>query len=80
MNVLYEQGLEDVAAQLAGMGYSMHALRSAVAADAVLYVSDSRSALSATAGRGGAPVLCVRGMSAGEISACIARRASASLF
>ncbi|MDO5376774.1 MAG: YkuS family protein [Clostridia bacterium] len=80
MNVLYEQGLEDVAAQLSGMGYAMHAMRSAVAADAVLYVSDIRAALSATAAKGGAPVLCVRGMSAGEISSCIARRASAALF
>ncbi len=80
MNVLYEQGLEDVAAQLSGMGYAMHALRSAVPADAVLYVSDISAALSAKASGRGAPVLCVRGMSAGEISVCLARRASANLF
>lgn len=80
MNVIYEQGLEDVAAQLSGMGYAMHAMRSAVPADAVLYVSDVHAALSVKAAKGGAPVLCVRGMSAGEICSCLARRATGALF
>ena len=36
MNVLYEQGLESVAGELSQMGFSMHPLRAAVRADAVL--------------------------------------------
>ena len=80
MNVLYQQGLEDVARELAAMGYSVHPLRSRVRADAVLYTSDARAALGARAGSGGASVLCVRGMSAGEIARAIERRGCQALF
>lgn len=80
MNVLYEQGLESVAAELSAMGYSLHPLRSTVAADAVLYTSDAHGAMSARAAKGGAPILCVRGMSAGEISRAIRRRSCGALF
>ena len=80
MNVLYQQGLEDVALELSRMGYSVHPLKSGVRADAVLYTSDARAALSARAARGGASVLCVRGMSAGEIAQAIDRRGCQALF
>lgn len=80
MNVLYQQGLEDVANQLAQMGYSMAPLTRRIAADAVIYVSDAHGALSALAGRSGAPILCVRGMNAGEISAALRRRSVSTLF
>ena len=74
MNVLYEQGLESVAGELSQMGFSMHPLRAAVRADAVLYLTDAH------AGRSGAPVLCVRAMSAGEIAGAIRRRSVQPLF
>lgn len=80
MNVLYQQGLEDVAGELEQMGYRMAPLTRHIPADAVIYVSDAHGALSASAGRGGAPILCVRGMSAGEISAALKRRSVSSLF
>ena len=80
MNVLYQQGLEEVAQELARMGYSVHPLRSRVRADAVLYTSDARAALSAHAASGGASVLCVRGMSVGEIAEAIRRRGCQALF
>lgn len=80
MNVLYEQGLEDVAAELAAMGYSVHPLKSGVPADAVLYESDARGALSAKAARGGATLVRAGGMSAGEIASAIRRRGCGALF
>ena len=80
MNVLYEQGLEDVAAQLTGMGFSMYPLHSRVRADAVLYVSDARAALEARPSRSGANMLCVREMSAPQIAAAIRRRSIQTLF
>lgn len=80
MNVLYEQGLEGVAGELSQMGFSMHPLRAAVRADAVLYLTDAHAALRASAGRSGAPVLCVRAMSAGEIAGAIRRRSVQPLF
>lgn len=80
MNVLYEQGLENTAAELGAMGYAMHPLSSRVPADAVLYVSDARGALASRAGKGGAPVLCVRGLSTGEIAAALRRRSVRALF
>ena len=80
MNILYQKGLEDVARELSQMGYSVHPLTSRVRADAVLYTSDVKGALSVCAGRGGASMLCVRGMSAGEIAEAIARRCCQALF
>lgn len=80
MNVLYEQGLESVAGELAQMGFSMHPLRSAVRADAVLYLTDAHAALHASAGGSGAPLLCVRAMSAGDIAGAIRRRSVQPLF
>ncbi len=80
MNVLYERGLEDVAGTLKQMGYSVAPLRRGAAADAVLFTSDARSALSVRAGARGASVLCVRGMSAGEIAQALSRRSAAPLF
>ena len=80
MNVLYQQGLESVAQELAQMGYSMHPLRSGVRADAVLFTSDARGALEIRAARGGASVVCVRGMSAGEIAGALSRRGCGSLL
>lgn len=80
MNVLYEQGLEETAAELSMMGYDMHPLISRVPADAVLYVSDVRGALHSSAGTHGAPVLCVRGLSTGEIAAALRRRSVRALF
>lgn len=80
MNVIYEQGLESLAGQLSAMGYDVHPLRSGLPADAVLYAHDAHGALSALAGRRGAVMLCVRGMSAGEVGAAIARRSAQPLF
>lgn len=80
MNVLFERGLESVAAELAGMGYSMHPLKSGVRADAVLFTSDARGALEVNAARSGASIVCVRGMSAGEIASSLARRGCKPLF
>jgi len=80
MNVIYQQGLEEIAGALAAMGYTVHPMSSRVAADAVLYTSDARGALSSGAGRGGAPVLCVRGMNAAQISDAIKRRSCTGLF
>lgn len=80
MNVLYEQGLESAAAELGAMGYAMHPLASRVPADAVLYVSDVHGALASRAAKGGAPVLCVRGLSTGEIAAALKRRSVRALF
>lgn len=80
MNVLYEQGLEDMAAQLAGMGFSVYPLNSRVRADAVLYVSDAHAALEARPSRSGANMLCVRAMSAAQIAAAIRRRSIQTLF
>ena len=80
MIVLYEQGLEDIAAELAGMGYEMKPMSSRVRADAVLYTSDAHAALTANAGRGGAPLLCVRGLSSAQIASAIRRRSVQSLF
>ena len=78
--MLYEQGLEDVAAELARMGFAMHPMASRVRADAVLYVSDPHAALSAHAGKSGAPVLCVRAMNAAQIAGAIRRRSVQTLF
>ena len=80
MNVLYERGLEDVAAELAAMGYSVHPLKSGVPADAVLWTSDAHGAFSARAAKGGASLVCVSGMSAGEIASAIRRRGCGALF
>ena len=80
MNVLYQQGLEGVAEELAQLGYSVHPLRSGVRADAVLFTSDARGALEAKAAHGGASILCVRGMSAGEIAGALSRRGCRSLL
>ena len=80
MNVLYQQGLESVAEELSRMGYSVHPLSSGVRADAVLFTSDARGALSARAQSGGASILCVRGMNAGEIAGALSRRACGPLF
>ena len=78
--MLYESGLEDVALELSHMGYSVQPLRSGVPADAVLYVSDARGALSARAARGGASLVRVNGMSAGEIASALSRRGCGALF
>lgn len=80
MDVSYQQGLEDVAGELARMGYRMHPLRAGIPADAVLYVSDARQALLARVHRGGAAVICARGKSAGEIAALLNRRGCGELF
>lgn len=80
MNVLYEQGLETVADELKGMGFSVYPLSSRIRADAVLYVSDAHAALHARAARRGANILCVRAMSAGEIAGAIRRRSTQPLF
>lgn len=80
MIVLYENGLEDVASQLASMGYTMYPLRSMMPADAVLYMSDPHAALSAACGSSGAPLLCVRSMNAAQIAAAIRRRSVQPLF
>lgn len=80
MNVLYEQGLESVAGELAAMGFEMHPLSSRVRADAVLYISDAHAALHASAGQGGAPLLCVRSMNAAQIAGAIKRRSVQTLF
>lgn len=80
MNVLYQEGLEDVAQQLAQMGYSVHPLRSGVAAHAVIYTSDVHGALQTGAAAGGAAMVCARGLSAGEISRAISRRGCGALF
>ena len=78
--VLYEQGLEDAAAELEKMGYRMHPMRSRLPADAVLYVSDAHAALCASCGRHGAPILCVRAMSAAQMASAIRRRSEQPLF
>ena len=80
MNVLYQQGLESVAQELAQMGYSMHPLRSHVRADAVLFTSDAHGALDIRVSRAGASVMCVRGMSAGEIASALSRRGCGALL
>ena len=80
MNVLYQQGLESVAQELAQMGYSVHPLRSGVRADAVLFTSDARGALETKAAQGGTSILCVRGMSTGEIAGALSRRGCRSLL
>ena len=80
MNVLYQHGLESVAQELAKMGYSVHPMRSGVRADAVLFTSDARGALEEEAAHGGASILCVRGMSAGEIAGALSRRGCRSLL
>lgn len=80
MNVMYQQGLEEIAGTLSQMGYSMHPMKSQIPADAVLYVSDARGALASRACAGGAPLLCVRGMNAAQISAALARRSCQRLF
>lgn len=80
VNVLYEQGLENIAGELEEMGFSVHPLKSGVRADAVLYVSDVRGALHAHASLRGASILCVRAMSAGEIAGAIRRRSVSALF
>ena len=80
MNVLYQQGLESVAEELSRLGYSVHPLRSGVRADAVLFTSDAHGALETKAAHGGASILCVRGMSAGEIAGALSRRGCRSLL
>ena len=80
MIVLYQQGLEDVAAQLCAMGYRVHPMSSRIPADAVLYVSDLRGALHLRAGARGTAMVCARGLNAGQIAAALARRGCAPLF
>ncbi|MBP3656035.1 MAG: YkuS family protein [Clostridia bacterium] len=80
MNVLYEDGLEDVAVHLSAMGYTMRRMREGIPADAVIYTDDAHSALGASAAGKGAALICVRGMSAGEISRLLSRRGCAPLF
>ena len=80
MNVIYQQGLEEIAGTLGAMGYAMYPMSSRVAADAVLYTSDARGALGACAGRAGTALLCVRGMNAAQISEAIKRRSCQQLF
>ena len=80
MNVIYQQGLEEIAVVLGDMGYTMYPMSSRVAADAVLYTSDARGALGACAGRAGTALLCVRGMNAAQISEAIRRRSCQNLF
>ena len=80
INVIYQQGLEEIAGTLGAMGYDMHPMSSRIAADAVLYTSDARGALSACAGAAGTALLCVRGMNAAQISEAIRRRSCQHLF
>lgn len=80
MIVLYQKGLEEVAAQLLAMGYHVHPLESCVEADAVLYLSDVQGALRARAGASGAAMICVRGLDIPQIAAAIGRRGCAPLF
>lgn len=80
MIVLYQQGLEDVAAQLSAMGYRVHPMSSRIPADAVLYVSDLRGALHVRAGARGTAMVCARGLNAAQIAAALARRGCAPLF
>lgn len=80
MNVIYEQGLEEIAGTLSAMGYEMHPMSSKIAADAVLYTCDAHGALSASALDGGTALLCVKGMSAAQISEAIRRRSCQQLF
>lgn len=80
MNVIYQQGLEEIAGTLSAMGFNMYPMSSRVAADAVLYTSDAHSALSLGAGSRGSALLCVRGMNAAQISDAIRRRSCQSLF
>lgn len=80
MIVLYQRGLEGVAAQLARMGYRVHPMESRIPADAVLYVSDARAALRARAGEHGAAMVCARGLDAAQIARQLARRGCLPLF
>lgn len=80
MIVLYEQGMEDTAAELAGMGFEMKPMSSRIRADAVLYISDAHAALMAHAGRKGAPLLCVRGLNSAQIASAIRKRSVHPLF
>lgn len=80
MNVLYQTGLEDVARQLREMGHAVYPMESRIRADAVIYTSDVRAAMRVEGASGGTPLVCVRGMSAGEISEALARRGCAGLF
>jgi len=80
MNVIYQQGLEEIAGTLGAMGYAMYPMSSSIAADAVLYTSDARGALNARAGNTGTALLCVRGMNAAQISDALRRRSCQHLF
>ena len=80
INVMYQQGLEEIAGALGAMGYQMHPMSSRIAADAVLYTSDARSALSVCAPSAGAVLLCVRGMDAAQIGRALRRRSCQQLF
>ena len=80
INVIYQQGLEEIAGMLSAMGYAMHPMSSGVAADAVLYTSDVRGALRTNTGAAGTALLCVRGMNAAQISQALKRRSCCQLF
>lgn len=78
--VLYQKGLEGLAAQLSAMGYAMRAMDAQTAADAVIYTNDIHGALCCRGAARGAAVICVRGMDARQAAHRIERRGCKPLF
>ncbi|MCL1965033.1 MAG: hypothetical protein FWF69_08235 [Firmicutes bacterium] len=80
MKVVYQSDLTALARQLGSMGFEMHPMGAAVAADAVLFTSAPERAIRTRPAAGGAFLLNVRGMNAAQAAQALRRRSQAPLF
>ncbi len=80
MVVTYQQDLAPLAQQLGAMGFEMHPMGADIAADAVLFTSQSARALTAMPAGRGAVLLNVKGMSAAQAAQALRRRAAGPIL
>lgn len=80
VRILYERGLDPLAAELAAMGFETARLEEGGAADAVLFASGAHAAMRVRPGAGGALLLNARGMNAAEAANAVRRRAREPIF
>lgn len=80
MRILYERGLDPLAAELSAMGFETAALETGGEADAVLFCASAHAALRARPGAGGAFLLNARGMNAAQAARALRGRAQSPIL
>lgn len=80
MRILYERGLDPLAAQLAAMGFETARLEDGGTADAVLFAAGAHAAMRARPAAHGTLLLNARGMNAAQAANAVRRRMQEPIF